>query len=148
MIDREPLAEAVTKRVRTVRDTGDEAVFLTWLVRDDVEQAGGFTAVEVADADDGVLPVCTVQNDELAPLASALETALDAEDPGRKLFRDLGLLRRVYVEWEGRFVTLAVEEMGDLSRMLVLDTDEAAELRDAVEAAKDELPAPEAGPHV
>jgi hypothetical protein len=145
MFDREPAADAVTKRQRTVRDTDDEAVYVTWFVRADAA-SGGFVTIEAVD-DEGTLRVLSPDTNELGQLLRALETALNDSQTGREVVRDLGL-ERVYVEWEGRFVTLAVEEMGDLSRMLVLDTDEAAELRDAVEAAKDEVPSPEAGPHV
>jgi hypothetical protein len=60
----------------------------------------------------------------------------------------MGALERVSVGRDDGHVTLAVEELGQVARVLVLREAEAKALYDAIERAEAELPRTEDEPHV
>lgn len=139
----------MTRREVVVRDDGDERVYVEWLVG---QGRQSFTRI---CTDDGATDetVLTADVNELGQLVDALRDAearlrdADAAD-GTTMVRDLGAVERVYVETDGGFATLAVEQLGGLDRMVVFDADEADTLATAVERAKAELPSVKEGPHV
>lgn len=139
----------MARRQVTVRDDGHERVYVEWFVG---QGRQSFTRII---ADDGATDETVVAADvnELGQLVDAFRDAKsrlgdsDATDDGT-MVRDLGAVERVYVETDGDYGTLAVEQVGQLERMLVFDADEASTLATAVERAKAELPSVEEGPHV
>jgi len=139
----------MTRRQVTIRNDGEERVYVEWFV---LEGRQSFTRII---ADDGATDetVVTADVNELGQLVDAFRDAharlgdSDATDDGT-MVRDLGALERVYVETDGDYGTLAVEQAGQLDRMVVFDADEASTLAAAVERAKAELPSVEEGPHV
>ena len=142
-------AEDVARREITVRDDGDERVFVERYVGRGMQR---FTRIRT---DDGTTDETVVAADvnELGQLADAFRDAksrlddADATDAGT-MVRDLGAFERVYVETEGDYGTLVVEQLNELKRMLVFDAEEASTLAAAAERAKAELPSVEEGPHV
>jgi len=147
--DDAPAEQGVARRQVTVRDDGDERVYVEWFAG---QGRQSFTRI---CTDDGATDETVIAADvnELGQLADALRDAKarlrDAGTAdGTTMVRDLGAVERVYVETDGGFGTLAVERLGELHRMVVFDADEAGTLATAVERAKAELPSIEEGPHV
>ena len=139
----------MTRREVVVRDDGDERVYVEWFVG---QGRQSFTRVTT---DDGATDETVMAADvnELGQLADALRDAQtrlgdSGTADGTTMVRDLGAVERVYVETDGDYGTLAVEQVGKLDRMVVFDAEEAGTLAAAVERAKAELPSIEEGPHV
>lgn len=128
-----------TRREVTLRDDGDERVWVDWIVDG---YTAGFVYIRSSQAGEEERFVALDTN-ELSQLRAALDPAEDAE-----LVRDMGALERVSVGRDDGHVTLAVEELGQVARVLVLREAEAKALYDAIERAEDELPRTEDEPHV
>jgi hypothetical protein len=139
----------MTRREVVVRDDGDERVYVEWFVG---QERQSFTRITTDDgATDEIVMAADVN--ELGQLADALRDAQarlgdSGAADGTTMVRDLGAVERVYVETDGDYGTLAVEQVGKLDRMVVFDAEEAGTLAAAVERAKAELPSIEEGPHV
>jgi len=127
-----------TRHEVTLRDDGDERVWVDWIV--DGYTAGFVYIRSSAGKENFFLGLDT---NELSQLRAALDPAEDAE-----LVRDMGPLERVSVGRDDGHVTLAVEELGQVARVLVLREAEAKALYDAAGRAEDELPRTEDEPHV
>ena len=139
----------MTRREVVVRDDGDERVYVEWFVG---QERQSFTRITTDDgATDEIVMAADVN--ELGQLADALRDAQarlgdSGAADGTTMVRDLGAVERVYVETDGDYGTLAVEQVGKLDRMVVFDAEEAGTLAAAVERAKAELPSVKEGPHV
>lgn len=139
----------MSRREVVVRDDGDERVYVEWFVG---QGRQSFTRITTDDgATDEIVMAADVN--ELGQLADALRDAQarlgdSGAADGTTMVRDLGAVERVYVETDGDYGTLAVEQVGKLDRMVVFDAEEAGTLAAAVERAKAELPSIEEGPHV
>jgi hypothetical protein len=131
-----------TKREVTLREDADERVWVEWFVG----CGGSFTSVYIEEGGDKDR-MLTLDSNELSQLLTALQ---DVTGPGlysqNHLVRDLGI-ERVWVERSAEYLSLNVEQSGEIDRMLILDQGETEELIEAVERAEDELPRTEDAPH-
>lgn len=142
------MGSGMTRREEEVRDDGTERVYVEWFVG---QGRQSFTRIQTVD-ETGDKRVLAADVNELGQLLRALRHArerLSGQTDGfaRKMVRDLGI-ERVFVERDGGFAALVVEELGEVDRALVVDEDDLGTLIGAIEQAKDELPSVEVGPHV
>lgn len=128
-----------TERVVTLRDGGDERVWVSWFLK---PVGGSFTTI-YSERDGDELRVLSLESKELSQLLVALAPKKDTQ-----MVRDMGSAERVYIERSEGFVTVTVEELGAVDRVLVLDESEAETLSKAIERAEAELPGTEDDAHV
>jgi hypothetical protein len=132
-------AGETTERVVTLREDEDERVWVNWFVKN---VGGSFTTI-YSERDGDEARILSLQSRELSQMLLAL-------DPGEDIHmvRDMGAFERAYTERSDGFVTVTVEELGAVDRVLVLDESEAETLSKAIERAEAELPGTEDEPHV
>lgn len=123
----------------TIRDGPDERVFVWWSVG-----LSGSSFVQIlSDRDGDEILIAGLHPDDLTQLLAALDPENHTE-----MVRDMGRFQRVVVDRSEGYVSLAVEQNGEIDRMLVLDESETEKLREAIERAENELPRTEEDAHV
>ena len=120
-----------TKREVTLRDDGDERVWVEWVANTPTPSFVQLRSERRGDE----LRMLALDTNELSQLRRAVEAGEDDS-----LARDMGAFERVAVERTDGFVTITVEQLGEVERMLVLSSEEADTLLDAIARAEDELP--------
>lgn len=144
MADRSRAGDKPTKRTVTLRDDPTERVYVEWFAG-----TGTFTSIHSVQEGDE-LRMLAADSNELSQLLAALRAANSGASPSseNRMVRDMGAFERVYVQQSDDFVSLVVEELGEVDRMLILAEGEVEKLIDAVEQAEAELPRTEEDAHV
>ena len=134
-----------TKREVTLRDDGDERVWVEWF-----NVSGRDGTVNILSEQDGEeVIMASFHPRELGQLLDALQ---DVSGPGLhstySMVRDLGDFERVWLEWSGTSLSLIVEQVAEIKRILVIDPDGIEKLIATIERAEDEFPRTEDDAHV